>query len=141
MALILGVNIPRSMTKRSISLPSPNLMSLMKYDVPDFRRTWGRCYNGGHKIWIAHPKLSFLLIGFSSRDSRRVPPWLQRGSSFFTPFSPHLSSKMSTICFSKEPYTPAYIKNKLYPFATLGCALRELHTNFQHFITKFANLR
>ena len=64
MTLIIGVNIPRGMPKRSISSPSPNSLSIKKYYAPNIRNTKWRHYDGGHKNGISQPKLSYFFILF-----------------------------------------------------------------------------
>ena len=86
MKLILGVDIPRGMPKRSISSPSPSSLSIKKYDVPNFRSTKPRYHDRGDKNWISQPKLPYIFIFVSARDSHRFRLQLQRGQVLFFVF-------------------------------------------------------
>ena len=119
MTLILGVNIPRGRTKRSMSSPSPNSLSIKKYDVPNIRNTYiVKISRGRTQNWISQPKLSFFFHLFSTRDSHRFRRQLQRGTLvcfFFTYFL----TKISAGFFSKRTYTPALEQKKCAPLNCL----------------------
>ena len=64
MTLILGVNIPWGMTKRSISSPSPNSLSFKIYEVHMIRDTKLRSHDERPKILISQLNWSFLVWFF-----------------------------------------------------------------------------
>lgn len=110
MALILGVNIPWGITKRSISLIYNNSLSIKQYDVHNIRNAKWRYYDEGHKIWIAQPKWSIFGLIVLTRDSHRFCLKLRRGSIVCVCFFSCCLAKMSTRFFSKRPYIYIYAR-------------------------------
>ena len=81
-------------------------------------------------------------IRFSTRDSRRFRLQLRRGSICFCILFPILFWETVGRLYLKTTIHGRLSKTKnVTPFESLGCTLRELHTKFQNFSPKFANLR
>ena len=115
MTLILGVNIPRGMPKRSISSPSPNSLSIKKYYAPNIRNTKWRHYDGGHKNGISQPKLSYFFILFVAHVIRIAFVYSFKGDVLFFVFFLYFLAKMSAGFSCKRPYTPTFEKKKAWP--------------------------
>ena len=132
MTLILGANIPRGMPKQSISSPSPNSLSIKKYDMPNIRFTKPRYYDRGHKNWISQPKYCSRIFSFLFQHVIRIAfVYSFKGVKFcFSCSSFTFLAKTSAGFLWEQPCTPTFEKKKLTPFESFGCTLRELHTNF-----------
>ena len=64
MTLILGVNIPWGMAKRSISSRSPNSLSIKRYEVHPIRDTKSRYFDERLEVLISQLNLSFFVWFF-----------------------------------------------------------------------------
>ena len=98
-----GVNIPWGMAKRSISSPSPNSLSIKRYEVNMIRDTKLRYDDERPKILISQLNLSFFYLIFWHVIRIALVYTLPRAHSFFDFFSRYFFAKMSTGFFLRQP--------------------------------------
>lgn len=129
MTLILGVNIPRGMAKRSISSPSPDSLSVKRYSAVMIRNTKLRCCDEGPKIPISQQS-SF----FASEIWHSVDNALAHGTSscsffFCRPFFHDAFGRKLRPEFSGTAKSPPHLeRNKMRTKAGLRCTLEKPHT-------------
>ena len=118
-------HIPRGMPKRLISSPSPNSLSIKKYDLPRIRNTKWRYYGRTQNMNFPAQIIVFFFF-FAARDSHCFRLQLQRGCIVFRFFPLLFGENVGRVFMQTTIYANLWKKESLTPFESFG-TLRELH--------------
>ena len=132
MTLILGVNIPGGVTIFPISSPSPKFAVYQEI----WRAQYPQYLDGGHKVWISQPKLSFFFNFFFNTYFASHSSYGFNGSHFLF-YSPSFLAKTSAGFPRNDHVRPPSNKKRMTPLESFGCTLGELQIFFQLKIRKF----